>query len=497
MASIRSRCRVSSSGKSIHKADGSRVGDSFHNELELSGKQFRELAAGATEWLEKFLDSLPEQPAWDTDAIEPLLPMAKEPLPDGGRPVDEVFALLFEKLIPKGFNTTSPGYLAFIPSGGLPQSAVADLIAGTINRYVGVWEAAPCLAQLEATVVGWICEMVGFGDGSGGFLTTGGSLANWSAIVTARRCRLPENFLDSTIYVSDQTHHSVAKAAMLAGFPEQNVRTIACDTRFCICLDRLEEAIAEDRQLGRTPFLIVGNAGTTNTGAVDDLDGLADIAEREKLWLHLDATYGGFFALTERGRQVLTGMQRADSISLDPHKGLFLPFGNGALVVRDLQTLYTAHHLDADYLPAMQQDPERIDFCQISPELSRDFRGLRMWLPINMHGIRAFRDALDEKLDLITFAAAELQSIDGIEIVAAPQLTVVAFRLKLAGLDDAAADRINREFLARINAGKRVMLTSTILDNRFVIRICVLSFRTHQDRLEECLSAIRQAAGTW
>jgi aromatic-L-amino-acid/L-tryptophan decarboxylase len=468
--------------------------DGFFRDIELSGGEFGQLVECATARLVSFLESLPDQPARDTENIEPVLRLVDEPLPSEAVSANEILNLLFEDLIPKSFNTTSPGYLSFIPSGGLPQSAVADLIAGTVNRYVGVWQAAPALAQLEATVVRWICDIVGFPASAGGFLTTGGSLANWSAIVTARRCRLPEDFLKGIIYTSSQTHHSVAKAAMLAGFPERNVRVISCDERFRINCHELREAVENDRSEGLTPFLIVGNAGTTNTGAVDDLEALADLAAAEQLWLHLDATYGGFFTLTERGQAILKGMSRADSIALDPHKGLFLPFGNGALVVRDAKALSDTHRLDADYMPAMQQAEARVDFCNISPELSRDFRGLRLWLPIKLHGIDAFRRALDEKLDLIAMATAELKTIDGIEIVAEPQLTTVAFRLNRPGLDEADLNQLNREFLDRINADKRIMLTSTILDGRFVLRICVLSFRTHAKNIDDCMEAIRTAA---
>lgn len=461
--------------------------------LELSGEQFRELVDAAIARLVPFLDSLAEQPVADVDEIEPVLQLVEEPLPTTGTTAADLLSLLFDQLVPKCFNTTAPGYLAYIPSGGLPQAAVADLIGGTINRYVGVWQAAPALAQLELTVIRWINDIVGFPAAAGGYLTTGGSLANWSAIVTARRCRLPENFLNGTIYASSQAHHSVAKAAMLAGFPVRNLRSIPTDGQFRIDCSALRGAIEKDRRQGLQPFLIVGNAGTTNTGAVDDLNELADVAERERLWVHIDATYGGFFTLTERGRRVLQGMERADSIALDPHKGLFLPFGNGALVVRNAATLRDAHRLDADYLPAMQDDLSRVDFCQISPELSRDFRGLRLWLPIKLHGIEAFRAALDEKLDLIEQATATLRTLEEIQIVAEPQLSVVAFQLLRAGLDKDELNELNRRFLKQINAGNKIMLTSTMLDGRFVIRICVLSFRTHAKNIDDCLQAIQYA----
>ena len=446
-------------------------------------------------YLAEFLDGLPAMQAWSDPRPEDNARRFRSSLPETGTPFEALVADVIRNVPDQGFNTASAGYLAYIPGGGLPASAVADLIAGILNRYVTVWQAAPAAVEIENTVIRWICEMIGYPPGAGGFLTTGGSLANWSALVTARRCRLPDDFLKGTLYASNQTHHCVTKAAMLAGFPESNVRAIETDHEFRIDTAYLEAAIAADRREGLTPFLLVGNAGTTNTGAVDDLAALAEIAERDRLWFHVDAAYGGFFALTERGRRSLAGLERADSIALDPHKGLFLPFGTGALIVQRPADLERAHRLDAEYLPPMQQDDERVDFCRISPELSRDFRGLRLWLPIKLHGIDAFRRELDEKLDLAQYALESLHEIRGIEIVAEPQLSLLAFRLRPDGIDDPEElNGINRQFLKRVNAGARFMLTGTTLGDAFVLRICVLSFRTHRDRVDECLAAIRGAA---
>ena len=345
---------------------------------------------------------------------------------------------------------------------------------------------APALVQLETNAIRWFCEIVGYGAGSGGLLTTGGSLANFTAIVTARRELLPEHFFGGTLYCSDQVHHSFQKAAGLAGFPAANIREVPSDERFRIRVDALGEAIRRDRQEGMTPFLIVGSAGTTNTGAVDDLNTLADLAREHSMWFHVDGAYGAFFMLTERGRAILRGIERADSIVLDPHKTLFLPYGTGGLVIRDAGALRRAHSVHAEYLPPTQDEMDLVDFCEISPELSRDFRGLRVWLPLKIAGAAAFREQLDEKLDLAAWTAGQLRKIDDIEIVAEPQLTVIAFRIE--GSDDR-----NRKLLERINARKRVMLTGTVSGGRFLIRICIVSFRTHLDRMVMCLSDIRDA----
>jgi aromatic-L-amino-acid/L-tryptophan decarboxylase len=461
--------------------------------LEISSGELRGLIEAATERILAYIESLPRQPSSNAEGGADLARSLRESLPESGRPVEELLDLLFQKVIPKGFNTAGPGYLAYIPGGGIPHAAVADLIADATNRYVGVFAAAPGLAQIETNVVSWFCRIVGYPETARGILTTGGSLANFSAVVTARRERLPEDFLSGMIYASDQVHHSIQKAAMLAGFPEGNVREIPSDERFRIRVEDLERAVGADRVAGKSPFLLVGNAGSVNTGAVDDLAALADIAGRERLWLHVDGAYGGFFLLTERGRARMAGVERSDSITLDPHKSLFLPYGMGSLLVRDGDALKRAHALSAVYLPSMQEDPDLVDFNQISPELSRSWRGLRVWLPIKMHGIAPFRRNLDEKLDLAQWAADELRRIPGIEILAEPQLSIVAFRWMPPGADAEAANRVNRGLMDRINGRKRIYLTGTMLGDRFAIRICVLSFRTHLERMREGMEDIRAA----
>jgi aromatic-L-amino-acid decarboxylase len=467
--------------------------------LELSTAAFRELVELSLAHLETFLTSLPEQEAWNSDHAEQVARAVMEPIPQQGQAAQAVLRRFFDDVVPVAFNTTSPGYLAYVPGGGLPQAAVADLIAGITNRFVTVWSAAPAIAQIEATVIRWFCDMVGFQQGSGGFLTSGGSLANLSAIVTACRRRADHDVRKATIYSSNQTHHSICKAAVLAGFPSENIRQIEVDEHWRVRVDCLRQQVALDRAAGLTPLIVVAQAGSTNTGAIDDLTALADLARAEDLWLHADAAYGGFFMLTERGRQAFAGLAGADSITLDPHKGLFLPYGTGCLLVRNLEDLRKAHDMDGAYMPSLSDDPDFVDFSQISPELSRDFRGLRVWLPLQLHGVGAFSQALDEKLDLAQFAAEQLRAIDNqladtLEIVAEPQLSIVVFRLRRAGLDQQATNALNRRLLVEINAPRRVYLTPTELNGNFVIRICVLSFRTHLKRIQECVELIRQAA---
>lgn len=462
--------------------------------LELSGCQMKEMVDKAAERIVSFVESLPQQPSFQLDGAEKLSRSLIESLPETGVPYDEILHQIFEDWVHCGLNTTGPGYLAYIPGGGLPQSAVADLIADSVNRFVGAWVASPTLVQLETNVIRWFCRIVGYPQTALGFLTTGGSLANFSAVVTARVDRLPENFFKGTLYTSDQAHHSLRKAARLAGFPASSIRSVPSDRLFRIRIDALEAQMEEDIRQGLQPFLVVGSAGTTNTGAVDDLEGLAAIARRRNCWLHVDAAYGGFFLLTGRGRQAMRGIEKADSIALDPHKGLFLPYGTGCLLVRHPSKLQKAHSAGADYLPAMQSDPDLVDFCEISPELSRDFRGLRVWLPLKLHGLAPFRACLQEKLDLAEWITHRLQELDSLEIVAFPQLSILAFRLNPGDLGRETLNQLNRQFLREINHRRRIYLTPTTLHGDFVLRICVLSFRTHLDRMEQALEDIRAAA---
>jgi aromatic-L-amino-acid decarboxylase len=458
--------------------------------LEPDASEMHRLVDAAMRRIVTHIESLPTQPVSNVDGAAELARTLIEPLPQHGLAYEQLLDFLFDEAIPRSFNAAAPGYLAYIPGGGIFHAAVADLIADAVNRYVGVFAPAPLLVQLEANVVRWFCEIVGFGAGSGGVLTSGGSLANLTAIIATRMTILGDDFSRATLYCGDQTHHAFQKAAVLAGFPAANIREIPSDAMFRVRVDLLAEAIAADRQKGLTPFMLCGSAGTTPTGAVDDLSALAQLARSESLWFHVDGAYGAFFMLTQRGREALRGISEADSVILDPHKTLFLPFGTGALVMRDASVLRRAYSTHADYLPQFQEAAELIDFCEISPELSRDFRGLRVWLPLKLFGIEPFREQLEEKLDLAAWAASELHTIEGIEVVAEPQLSIVGFRLVRAGAD---LDALNHDLIARINARQRVMLTGAVVDGRFVIRICVVSHRTHRDRMEMCIEDIRSA----
>jgi aromatic-L-amino-acid decarboxylase len=430
-------------------------------------------------------------------------PIPEEPFA-GGAP--ELAALVMRS-VEGALNTAGPGYLAYIPGGGLPATAVADFVADVTNRYTGLTMAAPGPARLEADVLRWLAREFGYGPQAAGLLTSGGSLSQLSAIVTARHARFGDACVpaDACAYTSAQAHRSVAKSWRLSGHASTSLSTVAVDERLRMDPSALAAAVGRDRDHGRQPYLVVASAGTTNTGAIDPLPAIADVCVEHGLWLHVDGAYGGAFVLCPEGRTLLAGIERAHSITFDPHKGMFLPYGTGVLLVRDGSALRRAHQDEADYLQDLgARGDADLSPAACGPELSRPFRGLRLWLPLLLHGARAFREALTEKLALARVLHEGLAELPGVEIVDAPQLSTVAFRARRqAGEPLAGWNARNESFLDGINARGRVWLSSTMLDTpegpAFTLRACVLSFRTHRDRVDALLAdapdALRAARG--
>ncbi len=402
-------------------------------------------------------------------------------------PMDDALATIGE-ILATGVDNAAPGELAYIPGSGLLAAAVGDLIAGVANRYTGLAGFTPAAVALEQGLLRWLTELFGLPATSQGLLLSGGSAANLTALVTARDAHAPGRPEAACVYVGQHAHASVRKAARIAGLRPEHVRVCTSQDGLRLDPEAVRIAIKQDVADGLVPTAVVGAAGTTNTGAVDPLAELAAVAAEQGVWFHVDAAYGGFFQLTVRGRGRLAGIEAADSITLDPHKSLFLPFGTGALLVRDRDHLAATFAEDADYLRDHDEDPDALpDFSAISPELTREWRGLRLWLPLALHGTDAFTAALDRALDLAEWAAAQLASTPGVEVVSSPELSILTFRL--AG-DDQRQDRA----LSRIHADGHVRLSSTVIDGRVVLRLAVLSHRTTADTVAHAVELIRAAA---
>ncbi|HZO16541.1 MAG TPA: aminotransferase class V-fold PLP-dependent enzyme [Polyangiaceae bacterium] len=460
------------------------------DELDIDPSAMRAMAHAVVERLIDHLATLDTQPArGDLTNSEALSAALREPPPETGSELEALLAPLFDDWVHRSFNAPGPGYLAYIPGGGIFPAGLGELIAAGLNRYTGVWNAAPAFLQLEANVLDWFRTWLEYPPSARGLLTSGGSLATFSAIVTAREALLGTRLREGVLYASTEAHHSVTKVARLAGILDDRVRVLATDAAMRLDVQALDQAIAADRKAGLVPFMVVSSGGTTNTGAVDPLEEIADVCARESLWHHCDAAYGGFFYMCPELRPLLAGLPRADSITLDPHKGLFLPYGTGALLVKDGEALRRAHRGTAGYLPTFP-DTQLYNPCEYGPELSRPFRGLPVWLPLKLFGAERFRAALREKRELALRAYAALEHVAGIHRLEPPALSLFPFYLSWPGASLAEENEATQTLMERVCARDRVMITGAPVKERYLGRICVLCFRTHQDRIDACIEDI-------
>ncbi len=459
--------------------------------LELSPQVMQRMGETALHAVIEHIRNLPGSSCNELDKFPQISGSLLEGPPEKGMDFEDILDFLMKKAIPASITHPHPSFMGYIPGGGLFPSAIADFIAAATNRYVGVSFAAPALASIERIVLDWFARWMGYPDSTRGILTSGGSLANFSAVVTARKHLLGDKLEKGTIYMSDQTHHCVAKVAKLAGIPEKNIRKLETDENFHAVPEYFEMAIKKDLDEGMKPFLLVGNAGTTNTGAVDPLMDLGEVAREFGLWYHLDAAYGGFFNICPEGQKVLRGIEDSDSVVLDPHKGLFVPYGTGSLLVKRGELLRKAHAMAADYIQDHPLSEDDWDTADYSPELSRSFRGLRVWLPLKYYGVQAFRENLIEKLHLTQWMYRRFEEEPKFECLSPPDLSAIAFRYHPQKGDREA---FNRLLLKALVASKKLYLSSTLLNGEFVIRVCILTFRTHKSEVENAFELIRSTA---
>jgi aromatic-L-amino-acid decarboxylase len=453
--------------------------------LALGAADHDRLAAAATRFVAGYLAGLPTEPT-RTEAPAGAARRLLAAPPDRPGDLGRLLATVAEAGS-YGLNTASAGYLAYFPAGGLPSAAWGELIALVLNRYTTFGALAPGLVALEESVLRWLCGVFGLPPGAGGLVLSGGSMATLAAVVAAREQRLGDDPRQGVIYVGEYTHHCVDRAARIAGLAGR-LRVVPSTPDLRMDPAAAARQVTADRGAGLRPFLLVGTAGATSTGLVDPLPALAAVAAREDLWFHVDGAYGAPFQLTGRGRDRLAGIERADSIALDPHKSMFLPYGTGVLLVRDPGTLRAAHAAGGDYLQDIDVADGLPDYAALGPELTREYRGLRLWLPLHLHGTDAFRQALDEKLDLARWIHGELATIPRLELPWTPDLTVVGLRPR-----DPSGDPAGRDLLDRINASGRVFLSSVRVAGRYTLRLCPQSFRSHQEHASEAVRTIRAA----
>ena len=457
--------------------------------LEPSAHERKEARKKVVTYSEDFLNDIEKINAYNVTPDKGIA-LLESPISEKPIDIDKAIKLIEKNVDFPGLNPASGGHLAYIPGGGIYYSALGDYLADIFNRYAGVFYASPGAVRMENMLIRWMAGIVGYPSNAVGNLTSGGSLANLMGVVTARDAKniSSKNITKSVIYLTQQIHHSVDKAIRIAGLKECILRHVAMDERHKMNSAELEKLIFQDKKDGLNPFLVIASAGTTDVGAIDPLEEIGKIAKKNNLWYHIDAAYGGFFVLTDEGKQKFKGIELSDSLTIDPHKGLFLPYGLGVVLVKDAQKLRQAHFYQAQYLQDAAFESEEMSPADLSPELTKHFRGMRLWLPLKLMGVKPFRACLEEKLLLAKYFYSEIQKL-GFEVGTEPELSVCTYRW-IPKKGDATS--FNRKLMEEVVADGRIFISSTLLDGKFVLRFACLSFRTHLKQVDLLLKILRE-----
>ena len=436
--------------------------------------------------------NLPEENAWEGEFRQVLEDQLFEDPPEDGRSAAEVIERAAREILPLTARIDHPRFFGFIPSSPTWPGVVADFMAAGYHINQCTWLVASGPSQLELVVIDWFRRWIGYPEGAGGLFTSGGSAASVDAFVAAREAAgHPER---ATVYMSDQSHSALARAAMIVGVRRDRIRMIPSDAHFRMDMDALDRAVAEDRDAGLTPIAVAANAGTTGTGAIDRLEEMADFCAAEGLWLHVDAAYGGFAVVTEQGKRLLRGIERADSIGLDAHKWLFQPYEAGCLLVKDENTLKDAFAVRPDILQDTVWGANHPNFSNLGLQLSRSVRALKVWMSIQTFGMAAFRRAVEKGMELSARAEEYVRASPVLEAMNAVTLGIVCFRVNPVDddLDEETLDKVNRTVLARMFWDDPAFISSTLLHGRFVLRMCIINHTTTWDDVRETLEAVER-----
>ena len=468
----------------------SRAEDGGRSELEMSPEQMMASAQRAAELVIERIQNLPEEPAWRGGSRSELEAIMREEPPEEGRPSHEVIERAAHEILPIAGRVDHPRFFAFVPSSPAWPGVLADFMAAGHNIFQGTWLGASGPSMLEVVVMDWFRSWIGYPETAGGLFTSGGSAASLDGFVAAREAAGAP--MQPSVYMSDQSHTALIRAATIVGVRPESVRMVPTDEHFRLDMNELHSMIVEDQESGLTPIAICGNAGATNTGAIDPLDEIADYCESEEIWFHVDAAYGGFAILTDRGAGLLKGLERADSIAMDAHKWLFQPFECGCLMVKDIQKLEKAFSVQPEYLQDTQWGRDHPNFGDRGLQLSRSFRALKVWMSVQTFGMAAFRRSIAQGIDLAERAEAYIRESDVLHIANPASLGVVCFRVnsRAAELNNEELEEINKAVQARVIEEGVAMMSSTRLRGLYSLRLCILNHTTTWEDVRFTLAAI-------
>lgn len=472
------------------------------NELELDRETMRQLGYRVVDLLIERIANLADGPAWvpgDRHALERAL---RRPAPEQPVDFDAILGTLTRDALPHGARVDHPRFFGFVPGSPTWPAVLGDLIASGYNVFQGSWLGGSGASEIELIVLDWFKEWIGYPEGAAGLFTSGGSAANLTAMAAARQLRFGSHDDRAVVYQSVESHSSADRAARILGFRPDRIRRLPVDADFTLDLSALRSAVADDRAAGLEPFFLTANGGATSTGAVDPIPELADFCASAGLWLHVDAAYGGFAVLTERGRAALAGLERADSITLDPHKWLYQPFEAGCLLVRHGPDLERAFRVLPDYLQdaAVGDGDGRdrpVNFMDRGLQLTRSARAIKVWVSLQYFGLAAFRSTIDRTLDLALFAEQRLRASGRFEILSPARLGIVCFRRidddSGTVTDEKRLDAVNETLLRGLCDSGFALISSTRIAHRYSLRFCVLGHRTRREDVERTIEWLESA----
>ena len=463
--------------------------------LDLDLETMRRLGSQITDIVATHLATIRDEQVIATLPRRELNAGLMEPAPRSPAEFDSIIALLREKVFPYHAREPHPGFMAYVPSCPTFPAVLGDWLATGFNFYAGVWPVAAGPNQIEMVVLEWIRDWIGMPPDASGLLTSGGSSANLTAMVAARHASVLSGAEISrlTVYASSQAHSSVLRAAWIAGIPRENVRLVETDELFRMNSTALLEMIAADRIAGLTPCMVVANAGTTNTGSIDPLHDIADFCHRELIWLHVDAAYAGFAVLTEEGKTLLSGMERADSVTLDPHKWLFVPFECGCLMVRDPSVLTSAFRIWPEYLKDVEPGDEEVTFADRGVQLTRYSRALKIWLSVKYFGTESIAAAIADGMNRARLLESLVKASPDFEILSPAQFGILCFRARPQSVSERSLDQLNERLNTRVVSEGRFLVSSTRLGGKVSLRMCTLGFRTTDRDIRELFASFQHA----
>ena len=471
--------------------------------LDVTEEALQEISSEANKLVFEYLTTISERPVRAENHAGKTTEMIATELSVEGVPLKQ---LLDEcrTIMDLSRHNGHPRFFGYVASPSTPIGAYGDLISSTLNANITCWRSGPAGTEVERMVVRWLGSLINYDRDAKGLLTSGGSMANMIALLIANRRKsgaavsrtgLWNSGPPMTVYASSEVHMSIAKAADILGFGRDHVREIAGDERQRIRVDLLREKIDADLSNGLRPFCVVGSAGTVNTGVVDPLSELAAIAKEFDLWFHVDGAYGAPGILDERKKHLFAGLELADSVSLDPHKWLYVPVDAGCLLFRDAAAAKATFSTEeADYIKTHGYvDEEAFAFWDYGIELSRRFRALKVWLTLQYYGSRRIAEAIGEDISLAAYLGELVSNADDFELLAPVELSICCFRYvpRERGTD---LDKLNERIMERVQKGGRAYLSNATVNGHFALRACITNFRTTKNDIDETVAAIRDAA---